>query len=226
MSNNIFFLHVYFLHKKRVYVKKEKMEKEVAKEYYELTKLRKETILKRKRLQYEHDTQCDGPVKRMTLVMALNMNHEEERQNCLAMARLKEKYEWKGDISGVQEFRRNAKEKIAKTRKLLQQDWRRSREANEKLNRKISYYATILRDIPMARPLFAIPAVTLPLAFHPNVEKLYLDTGALHADIWREVIRFYYGDFATLRILRLTCVSMAIVIHSLPAAVTHFYFCV
>lgn len=215
------------------------MDVEAAREYYTLEETQKVNALKRKRLLTELD-ELDGPQKRVktsSVNMALTVATFEKRMIDLDMMHLEHRH----SASVSREFTKRGAMglKIA----LVQMEAAvldrlesslagfRGVEyvASDKLKGKYTLISKLeeeLRQMPYARPLNVIPALTLPVAYHPPNKKLCLETGSLNADIWHHLLfSCFIRDRATLRTLRLCNVSLAILIHSLSPEITGYYFC-
>lgn len=218
------------------------MEIEVAREYYALTEVQKSIRIKKKRLLSEIHTfdrqynREDKRAKRIDLQMAMNSCEKDERQGYMAMAELKNKYEWHG-VPSIAQYRNTLKKKVDKiyAELVIHKQWCRRQFPysikNDKYAIKKEAKAEKLRaelyNLPHARPLFVVPAITLPLLFNPTREKLVLETGSLNADIWHFLLSSHFlVDRPTLRAMRLSCVSMAILVHGMLPEITGYFFCV
>ena len=98
---------------------------------------------------------------------------------------------------------------------------------SDRIQEKINYLLALREEnyrMPYARPFFVVPITTLPFAF--RIEHRYLTTGTIHADIWQYLLSSYkIENRATLRVLRLCCISMAIIVHNVSPAITGYFFC-
>lgn len=213
------------------------MEIEVAREYYALSETQKSIHMKKKRLLSEIDglderhEREDKRAKRLSMQIA---DCDMEEIGChAATVKLKSKYKWQHK-SAIEDYRMKLMRKVARidTQVIVHQK-RRQRlyfyVGNIDLytirkQAKQKGLKTELYNLPYARSLFVIPAITLPLPFHPNRQNLCFETGILDADIWHNVLSSL--DRSTLRSLRLCNISFAILVHSLPPAITGYHFCV
>lgn len=218
------------------------MEIEVAREYYALTEAQKSIRMKKKRLLSEIHTfdreynREDKRAKRIDLQMAINSFEKEEREGYMAMAELKDKYEWHG-VPSIAQYRNALKKKVDRiyAKMVLHKQWRqrqlpyngKSDQYTIKKEAKVEKLRAELYNLPHARPLFVVPAITLPLLFNPTREKLVLETGSLNADIWQFLLSSHFlVDRPTLRAMRLSCVSMAILVHGMLPEIIGYFFCV
>lgn len=213
---------------------------EVAHQYYKLSETKREVALTKKRLREElDDTRIDKAQKRVKRAQ-LNEAESKDAETDFQMRITTNKYNWSGVIEAhnnrqflemkitLLEYGANIIESvdisIATARRAV---YTPSAYINEK-RANISVLREELHRLPYTRPLFVVPASTLPLSLHPKRNKLCLRIGtALTSDIWEHLLfAKYITDKATLRLLRLTCVSLAILVHSLPSDVTGFTFCI
>lgn len=202
---------------------------EVAREYYELTEKRKSLYIKRKRLESEREelkTKRTGKRARLASIKSeLEDVAVTDQEAYFALVRFKNKYS--GVKSPYEEIRERVKHLIEIQR--LRIDFLLS--ANHlplliELSDASDMLASLIQEVnrlPHGRPLFVIPAVTLPLSMHPEHDRICLHTGTLNADIWHHIL--YTQNRATLRQLRLCCISLAILVHSMPPMHTGYLFC-
>lgn len=215
------------------------MNVEAAREYYALEEIQKVNALKRKRLLTELD-ELDGPQKRVkasSVNMTLTMATVEKRMLDMDMMRLECRYSASVSREFTKRGAMDLKIAIAQMEAAMLERLETSLAgfrgveyvASDKLKGKYTLMSKLqeeLRQMPYARPLSAIPALTLPVAYHPPNKKLCLETGSLNADIWHHLLNScFIRDRATLRTLRLCSISHAILIHSLSPEITGYYFC-
>lgn len=206
--------------------------------YYALEEVQKENQQKRKRLLYEFDKLeknkygDDGlknRIKRMKVKMALDTVAIEKNEIDSNIERLADKYDSRiSDGFGpgfIFELKRLLAEQLKITISLYESTNRNGNKDARIINGKTEL-TNLQKELDLfahPRPISTIPAITLPLAVHPGKSNLCLETGLLHADIWRNLL--FFLNRVSLRHLRLCNVSLAILVHSLPGENTGYYFC-
>lgn len=227
---------------------------ETVREYRDLTEKRKSISNKRKRLESELDElkisrqRGNKRTKQASIKNQLNDLLVADQEAYLALARLKMKETLRltdknGPITSSEASRSRLISRIEWQQyciTLLQEAMEHfiERGGNEdvfhcvslRIGEKIACLVTLFDEeyqMPHARPFFAVPPITLPFTLQPNPEQLSLTTGSIHADIWQYLLSSYkIEDRATLNVLRLCCVSLAIIVHSLSPNLIGYFFCV
>lgn len=210
----------------------------VAREYYALTEARKSNDVKKKRLLSEIgelDGQYEREDKRARQV-ALNRCDDDDHASYLALTELKGKYVWQGEPS-IDRRRREIEKKIETQNKFMTSVGHadenpfhtagKAEQLRAKCQASLAKLHKQRQELPHPRPLFVVPPVTLPLLFHPNRENSVLETGTLNADVWQFILSLRpLIDRPILRVMRLSCISMAILVHGMPPEITGYLLCV
>ena len=212
-----------------------------AREYYALEEIQKVNCLKRKRLLEELETEDENGdrlckrAKEARIKMSLDIVVSEKKMIDLNMIHLENRYSIKVSIEFMKRRSLGLKvmclqmevavlERLESTFAVFQDI---EYLMSDKLQEKYIAMANLeeeLRLMPYARPLNVIPAITIPLSYHPHQANLFFEPGILDADVWHNILSSL--DRPTLRSLRKCNVSFAILVHSLPPAITGYHFCV
>jgi hypothetical protein len=222
---------------------------EVIRVYHELTEKRELVSCKRKRLESELDELKNSRkcAKRICIKNQLDELMASDQEAYLELARLKMQEmsrlsDENGIITTYEASRSRLFSRIGWQQysiQLLQEAMdhfvRRGGDeqvflcVSDRIHEKITYLLALWEEeyrMPYARPFFVVPITTLPFAFHPNVNHRSLTTGTIHADIWQHLLSSHkIENRATLRVLRLCCISMAILVHSMPSELTGYLIC-